>query len=191
MELVFYWIQWETRGLVEFIYNFWHRPRSLFLTPIPNLCILFNEKIEIEKEKKKFYFMGNAYNRLNSFLLSLLVWLLEDGQRLLVRNASFHCSRTVQLVPIFSRVHISYDCTRALYGSPTHVSTNRVSRHPVYTAARLNGRAWLGWKKRILRWTDRGSICEKSLWNISLIRWGGEERRRREDWIGSLLDVVE
>lgn len=124
---------------------------------------------------------GNAYNRLNSFLLSLLVWL-EDGQRLLVRNASFHCSRTVQLVPIFSRVHISYDCTRALYGSPTHVSANRVSRHPVYTAARLNGRGWLGWKKRILC----GQIAvafARNRCEIYLLFDGVEKKVRGLNWL--------
>lgn len=92
MELVFYWIQWETRGLVEFIYNFWHRPRSLFLTPIPNLCILFNEKIEIEKEKKKVLFHGKCLQPLE-FLPSFSAGLTAG------RRAETACTKRV--VPLF------------------------------------------------------------------------------------------
>lgn len=73
---------------------------------------------------------------------------------LLVRNASFHCSRTVQLVPTFSHVPSCIFRTIARAHCMAHRHT-RLGQHGVtsryvYTVARLNGRAWFGWKKRIL-----------------------------------------
>lgn len=77
---------------------------------------------------------GNAYNRLDSFLLSLLV-CLEDGYTACTKRVVplFPYSAAGSYVLACAPVHISYDCTRALYGSPIHVSANTVSRHDMHT----------------------------------------------------------
>lgn len=131
---------------------------------------------------------GNAYNLLNSFLLSPPVWL-EDGYTACTKRVVplFPYSAAGSYVLACAPVHISYDCTRALYtDSPTHVS--RPTRHHMYT--RLF--AWMdelgAWKKRILLGGQIAvAFCEKSMWNISVSRWGGQERRRSRGLDATIL----
>lgn len=109
---------------------------------------------------------GNAYNLLNSFLLSPPVWL-EDGYTACTKRVVplFPYSAAGSYVLACAPVHISYDCTRALYtDSPTHVS--RPTRHHTYTrlfAWMDELGAWLE-KEDLTGWTDRGSI----LWEVDV-----------------------
>lgn len=155
-------------NVYNLLYNFW-RLFSIVLTILnsdPKSSYYFLQKNRNRKKKSYFMGNGNAYNRLNSFLLSLPVWL-EDGYTACTKRVVplFPYSAAGSYVLACALVHISYDCTRALYGSPTH--TSRPTR--CHVTIRIHGCSpewtslvWLE-KEDLTRWTDRGSICEKSL----------------------------
>lgn len=132
---------------------------------------------------------GNAYNRLNSFLLSRPVWL-EDGYTACTKRVVplFPYSAAGSYVLACAPVHISYDCTRALYTAHRHTSLGQHVTICIHGCLPEWTSLGLGWKKRILLDGQIAvAFCEKSMWNISVSRWGGQERRRSRGLDATIL----
>lgn len=159
---------------------------SLFLTPIPNLRVLFYKRIG----NKKILFHGKRkclqplefFPSFSAGLTGRRVHCLYETRRSIVPvQCSWFLRSRMCPRAYFVRLH-----ARIVHRSPTHVS--RPTRHHTYT--RLF--AWMdelgAWKKRILLGGQIAvAFCEKSMWNISVSRWGGQERRRSRGLDATIL----
>lgn len=91
-----------------------------------------------------------------------LCWFDWKTGTLLVRNASFHCSRTVQLVPTFSHVPPCIFRTIARAHCTAHRHTSRPTRCHVTICIHGCSPEWtsLAWLEKgdLTRWTDRGVV---------------------------------
>lgn len=171
--------------IVQFLISILHSPHLLlFLTPIPNLRVLFLQK---NRKKKIVLFHGKRK------CLQPLGFLPSFSAGLTGRRV--HCLYETRrsIVPVQCSWFLrSRMCPRAyfvrLHARIVRLTDTRLGQHGVtsqyaYTAARLNGRAWLGWKKRILLGGQIAVAFVRSRCEVYLLFDGVVKNvKGREDW---------
>lgn len=171
------------------IFDIYSPISSLFLTPIPNLRVLFYKRIG----NKKILFHGKRK------CLQPLEFLPSFSAGLTGRRV--HCLYETRrsIVPVQCSWFLrSRMCPRAyfvrLHARIVHWLTDTRLSANTYITIRIHGclPEWtslgLGWKKRILLDGQIAvAFCEKSMWNISVSRWGGQERRRSRGLDATIL----